>query len=306
MRPVPTDRRGASSNSLRNTTYTMPSKSAKKTQKPARKQQLPMPRDSDDSEVDEFETERRQRGMYDDSDEASEQDSAEQYAEDSEDGEGSEAESSEMARQRWQGWQADELDGQEEEFTEESDDEDEGGAAEDSEEEVPRRKSPKTDQDRLASLRKGRSLFSWSSPMHSLISVRFLDLEQVPLAELLKAQRKLKAQQAEGSDSEGESVAAQAKSGPSKNRVEAIKRQLLLLQQKKGRALDVAVPRVQEEYDDSDGAGDTGNCHDGGEGSRNNLWQVRKERKEDREREKEQEEKRMQEREKRKRDGKHA
>lgn len=151
--------------------YNMPSRTAKGTQKPARKQQLPMPRDSDDSEVDEFETERRQRGMYDDSDEESGGDSAEQYAEDSEEGEGSEAESSEMARQRWQGWQADELDGQEEEFTEESDDEDEGGAEEDSEEEVPRRKSSKTDQDRLASLRKGKFSFSWPAPMHSLISV---------------------------------------------------------------------------------------------------------------------------------------
>lgn len=128
----------------------------------------------------------------------------------------------------------------------------------------------------------------------------------MPLAELLKAQRKLKAQQAEGSDSEGESVAAQAKSGPSKNRLEAIKRQLLLLQQKKGKALDVAVPRVQEEFDDSDEAEDTGDPRDGGKESRNNLWQVRNERKEDRAREREQEEKRMQEREKRRRDGKHA
>jgi hypothetical protein len=80
----------------------------------------------------------------------------------------------------------------------------------------------------------------------------------------------------------------------------------LLLQQKKGKALDLAVPRLQDEFDDSDGGDNIGDPRDGGEGSRNNLWQVRNERKEDRAREREQEEKRMQEREKRKRDGRHA
>lgn len=133
-----------------------------------------------------------------------------------------------------------------------------------------------------------------------------LDLEQVPLAELLKAQRKLKVKQSDGSDSEEEHATASANSGPSKNRVEAIKRQLLLLQQKKGKALNVAVPRVHEGHYESDEGDDTRDPRDGGEGSRNNLWQVRNERKEDRAREREQEEKRMQEREKRKRDGKHA
>lgn len=283
----------------------MPSKSTKTSQKPARKQQLAMPHDDEDSEMDEFEAERRQRGMYDDSDEDSEE-SLERDGEDSEDEDGgSEAESSEMARKRWQGWQADELDGQEEEFTEESGEDDEDSSEDDSEEEAPRRKS-KTDQDRLASLRKGKTLCLVSHRLSGLMDRLPPDLEQVPLADLLKAQRKLKAKQAEGSDSEGDSTPAQANGGPNKNRLEAIKRQLLLLQQKKGKALDVAVPRVQEEYDESDGGDEIGDPRDGGEGSRNNLWQVRNERKEDRAREREQEEKRMHEREKRKRDGKHA
>ena len=135
--------------------------------KTTRKQQLPMPRDSDDSEVDEFETERRQRGMYDDSDEEFDGDLPKEYSDDSENGdEGSEAESSEMARQRWQGWQADELDGQEEEFTEESDGDEEEGSEDDSAEEGPRRKS-RSVQDRLASLRKGER--SCSRPMYSLV-----------------------------------------------------------------------------------------------------------------------------------------
>lgn len=130
------------------------------------------------------------------------------------------------------------------------------------------------------------------------------DLEQVPLSELLKAQRKLATQQ-HGSDSDSDSApATSSTSSNSKTRLETIKRQLLLLQQKKGKALTVPVPHVPEpEYSDEEGKGDP---RDGGEGSRNNLWDVRNARKEDRAREREWEEKRAEEREKRKRDGKHA
>lgn len=79
------------------------------------------------------------------------------------------------------------------------------------------------------------------------------------------------------------------------------------MQQKKGKALDVEVPRVEEDSEgESDDPREAADPRDGGEGSRNNLWQVRKERKEDRAREVEWEEKRAQEKEKRKRDNKHA
>jgi broad specificity polyphosphatase/5'/3'-nucleotidase SurE len=140
-----------------------------------------------------------------------------------------------------------------------------------------------------------------------LIAISCSDLEQIPLSELLKAQRKLNAKRSHGSgsesDSETETSSHSASTSTSKNRVEAIKRQLLLMQQKKGKALNVAVPRVEEDYE---GPREAGDPRDGGEGSRNNLWQVRKERKEDRAREIEWEEKRAQEKEKRKRDNKHA
>ncbi|KAJ9097162.1 hypothetical protein QFC21_004831 [Naganishia friedmannii] len=268
----------------------MPSKHSKAAQKPASKKALPMPYEDDDSEVDEFETERRQRGMYDDSDENSEDQEVETGSEDED---GSEAESSAMARRRFAGWEQDELDGQEEEFTEESGEEEEDDSENEEEDDVPKRdESAKSDQGRLANLRK--------------------DLEQIPLSELLKAQRKLNAKRSHGSDSnsdsETESSSRPASASTSKNRVEAIKRQLLLMQQKKGKALDVEVPRVEEEDlgGESDGPQEAADPRDGGEGSRNNLWQVRKERKEDRAREVEWEERRAQEKEKRKRDNKHA
>ncbi|KAJ9102929.1 hypothetical protein QFC20_004895 [Naganishia adeliensis] len=244
---------------------------------------LAMPRESSDSEHDEFADERRQRGMYDDSDSEAGSDARDSENEDEEDEESeSEAESSAMARRRWQGFEPDELDGQEEEFTDASDSGDGSEDEEDSEGEAPRR--GKSDQERLASLRK--------------------NLEQVPLSELLKAQRKLAAKQ-HGSDSESDSAPTPSSTNSnSKTRLETIKRQLLLLQQKKGKALAVPVPRAPEpEYSDEEGKGDP---RDGGEGSRNNLWDVRNARKEDRAREREWEEKRAEEREKRKRDGKHA
>lgn len=277
-------------------------------QKPAQKKQLAMPHDEDDSEVDEFEDERRQRGMYDDSDEQSQGDALSSEDEGSEDDDGSEAESSAMARRRWQGWEKDELDGQEEEFTDASESDEEGSGQEDSEGEAPRSRSSKSDQERLASLRKSESLLHLVLDAN-LTGYRLSDLEQVPLSELLKAQRKLNAKQSHGSDSESDSAPETTPSvsgSANKNRLEQIKRQLLLLQQKKGKALDVEVPRVQEEYAESDAGSDNGDPRDGGEGSRNNLWQVRKERKEDRAREREKEEKWAADREKRKRDGKHA
>ncbi|KAJ9102667.1 hypothetical protein QFC19_004776 [Naganishia cerealis] len=269
----------------------MPSKNSRPAQKPTSKKPLPMPYEDDESEVDEFETERRQRGMYDDSDEDSDGEEVGEDENSSEEEERSEAESSAMARRRWAGWEKDELDGQEEEFTEESED-DEGDSEEDDETAAPKRKqSSKSDQERMASLRK--------------------DLEQIPLSELLKAQRKLSANHSHGSgsesDSEPETSSRSTSGSTSKNRVEAIKRQLLLMQQKKGKALNVEVPRVEEDSEEeSDGPRDAADPRDGGEGSRNNLWQVRKERKEDRAREREQEERRAQEKEKRKRDNKHA
>lgn len=261
---------------------------------------LAMPRESSDSEHDEFADERRQRGMYDDSDSEAGSDARDSENEDEEDEEsGSEAESSAMARRRWQGFEPDELDGQEEEFTDASDSGDGSEDEEDSEGEAPRR--GKSDQERLASLRKSKCCVAGVRCSSNAI---ILDLEQVPLSELLKAQRKLVAKQ-HGSDSESDSApTASSTNSNSKTRLETIKRQLLLLQQKKGKALAVPVPRAPEpEYSDEEGKGDP---RDGGEGPRNNLWDVRNARKEDRAREREWEEKRAEEREKRKRDGKHA
>ena len=126
----------------------MPSKHKPTTKK------LAMPHESSDSEQDEFADERRQRGMYDDSDSEPQSDVPE-----SEDESGSEAESSAMARRRWQGFEPDELDGQEEEFTDTSDSGDGSEDEEDSEGEAPRR--GKSDQERLASLRKSECLRSW-------------------------------------------------------------------------------------------------------------------------------------------------
>lgn len=136
----------------------MPSKNSHVPRKSASKKVLPMPYEDDESEVDEFETERRQRGMYDDSDENSDD---QEFGDGSDEEEGSEAESSAMARRRFAGWEQDELDGQEEEFTEESgdddEDDDEDDSEDDEEDDVPERKhSAKSDQERLASLRKGQ------------------------------------------------------------------------------------------------------------------------------------------------------
>jgi hypothetical protein len=150
--PFPSSHNARDPNWLHPYRPAMPSRTSKISQKPARKQKLSMPQDDEDSELDEFETDRKERGMYDDSDEESEDELAGQRSD--EDEEGSEAESSEMARQRFQGWQADELDGQEEEFTEESGDDSEI-SEDDNEEEAPRKRSKQSDQDRLANLRKG-------------------------------------------------------------------------------------------------------------------------------------------------------
>jgi hypothetical protein len=112
-----------------------------------------MPHESDESEVDEFAAERAQRGMYDDSETDAPSEAFDSQDDDSESG--SEAESSAMAARRFQGWEPDEIDGEEEEFTDVS--EDEGSDEdEDGEEDVPRR--GKSDQERLASLRKSMSL----------------------------------------------------------------------------------------------------------------------------------------------------
>ncbi|KAI5449389.1 rRNA biogenesis protein rrp36 [Naganishia albida] len=223
------------------------------------KRPLPMPHDSDDSEIDEFAAERRQRGMYDDSESDAPSETYDSRDDDDDD-------------DNSDGWQPDEIDGEEEEFTDVS--EDEAG----SEEDAPRGKS---DKERLASLRK--------------------NLEQVPLAELLKAQRKLAAKQ-HTSDSESDAPSASA-STTSQNRLEKIKRQLLLMQQKKGKALAVPVPHVAEDEYSDDGEQGQAPAADGG---RNSLWDARNARKEDRAREREWEEKRAAEREKRKREGKHA
>lgn len=253
-----------------------------------------MPHDSDDSEIDEFAAERRQRGMYDDSESDAPSETSDSRDDDDDDdnsdGSGSEPESSAMARQRFQGWQPDEIDGEEEEFTDVS--EDEAG----SEEDAPRGKS---DQERLASLRKSR----WRA-LGTFFDVGLtmcVDLEQVPLAELLKAQRKLAAKQ-HTSDSESDAPPASA-STTSQTRLEKIKRQLLLMQQKKGKALAVPVPHVAEDEYSDDGEQGQAGAADGG---RNSLWDARNARKEDRAREREWEEKRAAEREKRKREGKHA